>query len=152
MFVGCQTRSLPTANPSVNTKKAPAKAGAFLGCEIQSLDLPRRDLRLGLIFPLANLLLVDIAHERSHDVEVVALLQFFGHVFREAIPNDDAMPFGFFVALLVRTRPPGFRGEREDGERASRLLCGFAFGALSQKAHEFDSIFVHFLNLHFLPL
>ena len=35
MFVGCQTRSLPTANPSVNTKKAPAKAGAFLGCEIQ---------------------------------------------------------------------------------------------------------------------
>jgi hypothetical protein len=81
---------------------------------------------------------------------VVALFQFVGRIFREAVPHDDAMPLGFLVPLLVRTRPPSLRGERENRELASRLLCGFAFRVLTQKAHQFDSIF-YILFLRFCP-
>lgn len=115
------------------------------------LNLPRRDLRLGLVFPFANLLLIDVAHERSHDIQMIALLQFLRRVLRETIPYDDAMPLGFFSSFLVLTRPPGLGGQREGRERPPRVFCGFAFRGLPQKAHKFDSIFVHFLSLHFCP-
>lgn len=91
------------------------------------LDLPRRDLHFGFVFPFANLLLVDVAHESPRDIQVVALFQFVRRIFRKAIPNDDAMPLGFFPRLLVLVLPSGLGGEREDGECPSRLLCGFAF-------------------------
>jgi monoamine oxidase len=49
----------------------------------------------------------------------------------------------FSLRCSSLSRPPGLGGQREDRERPSRLLCGFAFRVLPQKAHEFDSIFVH---------
>src|SRR5713226_1600586 len=61
------------------------------------------------------------------------------------------MPLGFFFAFLVLPGPPGLGGQREDRERPSRVFRGFAFRVLAQKAHKFDSIFVHILSLHFCP-
>src|SRR4029077_1892195 len=169
--LGLRAGSHHLANPSVNTKKGPGKSRSlfwmresercffrlrflrrwrcwcrFLPVRLANrkrLDLPRHDLSLGLSLAFAILLLVDVARECSHDIQVIALLQFLSRIFREAVPHDNAVPLGFLVPLLVRTRPPSLCGERKDCELASRLLCRLAFRVLTQKAHQFDSILVH---------
>jgi hypothetical protein len=66
------------------------------------LDLPRRGLGFGLVFPLANLLLVDVAHEHAYDIRVVALLQLLRRVFREVVSDISYVESAFLSLSFAK--------------------------------------------------
>ena len=112
-------------------------------CAVQLADRvgangPRDLLHRDVFLALAHFTVERAADKRAFNQDVIAFAERCSDVFTEAVPDDNAVPLGFRVPLVLRVLPGPLRGDREDGVERAVALDLATLGILPDEADDLN--------------